>query len=97
MHSNGLGIKTAHRLIRTHKSAETVVRVLEMECKEAPAGGYARYLQRMRIAKQTFLHQRVYDPVLGRVVPLTPPPPGAPRMPHCGTRLGYNPPAVGLM
>ena len=50
-------------------------------------GGHARYLARLRVAKQTFMHQRVYDPVLGRVVPLTPPPPGATRMAHCGADL----------
>jgi hypothetical protein len=48
----------------------------------------ARVAQRhLARARETFLHQRVYDVVTERVVPLTPPPPGAPPMPHCGADI----------
>ena len=43
-----------------------------------PPGGFAAYMAAFVKAKQTFRHQRVFDPDSGKVVPLTPSPPGAP-------------------
>ncbi|KAL1523901.1 hypothetical protein AB1Y20_018820 [Prymnesium parvum] len=84
---HGVGLKTAHRLLKRHGSAERVVRVLQMEGKESPQGGFDVYLAQLRRARETFHHQRVYDPLESRVLPLTPPPEGAPPMPHCGADL----------
>ena len=81
----GVGIKSAYQLLRKHKSVEMVVRALNMEGKLARVeGGAEAYLHYYAKAKQTFLHQRVYDIKLRKVVPLTPQPTGSPSMPHCG-------------
>ena len=85
----GLGIKGVHKLLRTHKSADTLLRVCEMKGREPPAaaGSWDRYRRQYQMARETFLHQRVYDPSAGKVVPLTPLPEGARPMPHCGADL----------
>ena len=84
----GVAIKSAHKLLKQHKSAEKVAKFLGMEGKfpDGPAG-LAEYLEQLQQAKETFRHQRVYDPKLKKVVPLTPPPPNAPIMPHCGADI----------
>lgn len=45
---------------------------LRLEGKEIPVD----YRKRFRLAELTFLHQRVYDPQLERIVPLSPLPDG---------------------
>ena len=84
----GVAIKSAHKLLKQHKTAEKVAKFLGMEGKfpDGPAG-LAEYLEQLQQAKETFRHQRVYDPKLKKVVPLTPPPPNAPIMPHCGADI----------
>ncbi len=86
---SGFGLKTAHRYLRKHRTIETVLRVLEMEGKEPPKGfsTFARYVQQVQHALQTFRYQRVFDPSSATVVPLTPLPPNAPKMPHCGADI----------
>jgi len=86
---SGFGLKTAHKYLRKHQTIETVLRVLEMEGREPPKGfsTFARYVQQVQYALQTFRHQRVFDPISATVVPLTPPPPNAPEMPHCGAPI----------
>ena len=84
---HGVGIKSAYSLLRKHKTAEKVARFQAMEGKLGFDGGVEAYLHYFNKAKQTFLHQRVYDLDLHRVVPLTPPPEGAPPMPHCGADI----------
>ena len=84
----GLGVKSAHKMLRKHKTAEKVVMAVRMDARTpAPEGGFDRYLKQLHKAKQTFLHQRVYDVREQRVVPLTLAPPTAKSMPHCGADI----------
>ena len=89
---SGFGLKTAHKYLRKHQTIETVLRVLEMEGREPPKGfsTFARYVQQVHHALQTFRHQRVFDPISATVVPLTPPPPNVPEMPHCGAPISSS-------
>ena len=64
-----------------------------MEGKEAPPGGFEVYAAQLRAARETFCHQRVYDPQLRQVVPLAPQPAGSPPMPHC---CAYLPPHLAV-
>ena len=61
----GVAIKSAHKLLKQHKTAEKVAKFLGMEGKfpDGPAG-LAEYLEQLQQAKETFRHQRVYDPKL---------------------------------
>lgn len=68
-----VGLKTAYRLLRKHKTVERVVKALQFDGKsKVPAG----YLDAFRAAELTFLHQWVYCPVLNQVVNITVPGPG---------------------
>ena len=87
---HGVGIKSAYTLLRRHKTAEKVARVQSMEGKLNAStfeGGLDGYLHYFNKAKQTFNHQRVYDVLQHKVIPLTPPPADAPPMPHCGADI----------
>ena len=65
----GIGLKTAWTLLKKHRNAENVIRTLKMEGKkDVPPG----YLQAFYLAEKVFLHQRVYDPIWGMIVNLTP-------------------------
>ncbi|KAG9126603.1 Rad2 nuclease [Ceratobasidium sp. 392] len=67
----GLGLKTAHKLLRKWKTVDRVVQAIRMEgSSKIPQG----YLESFRIAELAFLHQRVYDPVSQRLTHLGPPP-----------------------
>lgn len=60
-----LGLKTAHRLVRKHKVIDKIIRVIRFD------GQYtvpADYLEQFRRAELTFLHQRVYCPLVNRMV-----------------------------
>lgn len=52
-----MGLKTAYRLVRQHKTAERVIRAVQFDGKmKVPAG----YLEAFAKAEQTFLYQWVY-------------------------------------
>lgn len=65
---NKLGLKTAYRLIRKHKSIEKILRMLQFDGQfHVPPG----YLEEFRKAELTFLHQRVFCPEAKRLVMAT--------------------------
>lgn len=69
---NNLGLKTAHRLMRKHKTPEKVVRMLQFDGKyRVPAD----YLTLFHQAEQTFLHQWVFCPKANELVHFTDPGP----------------------
>lgn len=56
---NGMGLKTAHRMVRKHKTIEKIVRMLQFDGKfHVPKD----YLENFRQAEMTFLYQRVFCP-----------------------------------
>lgn len=65
----GIGIKTAHRLLRKHKSIEKVVQNIRLDgALTVPSD----YIPQFRLAELVFLHQRVYDPRARRLTTLFP-------------------------
>lgn len=67
---SGIGLKTAHTLLRKYKSVEKALRAIQLEGKkDIPRD----YLAAFRLAEKVFLHQRVYDPSQERLVYLTDP------------------------
>ncbi|KAG7448470.1 PIN domain-like protein [Guyanagaster necrorhizus] len=64
----GIGLKTACSLLRRWKTVDQVVRMLAIEGKKSVPRGY---LDSFKLAEKCFLHQRVYDPSLERLVHLT--------------------------
>ncbi|KAI1088606.1 putative exonuclease [Rostrohypoxylon terebratum] len=81
---NNLGLKTAHRMMRKHKTPERVVRMLEFDGKyRVPAG----YLDMFRQAEQTFLYQWVFCPKANELVHFSDPGPGikADELPFIGS------------
>jgi hypothetical protein len=63
----GIGLKTAHRLLRRHKTVEKVVQMIKLEgTLHVPPN----YIQSFAQAELAFIHQRVYDPSLKKLVPL---------------------------
>ncbi|KAI9868340.1 MAG: Rad2 nuclease [Trichoglossum hirsutum] len=55
-----MGLKTAYRLVRKHKSIERILSAVQFDGQfRVPAG----YLQAFRKAEVTFLHQRVFCPI----------------------------------
>ncbi|KAI1497280.1 hypothetical protein F5X99DRAFT_397489 [Biscogniauxia marginata] len=68
---NNFGLKTAHRMLRKHKTPERVVRMLQFDGKyRVPTD----YLTLFKQAEQTFLYQWVFCPSANELVHLTPPP-----------------------
>ena len=62
---NGMGLKSAYRLVRKHKTIEQILRMLSFGGKyHVPPG----YLEAFHKAELTFLHQRVYCPLKKEVV-----------------------------
>ena len=62
---NKMGLKTAYRLVRKHKTIERILRMLQFDGQyHVPAG----YLEAFRQAELTFLHQRVFCPLLNSLV-----------------------------
>lgn len=62
---NNMGLKTAYRMIRKHKTIEKVIRMLQFDGKyHVPKG----YLEEFYKAELTFLHQRVYCPRAQKLV-----------------------------
>ncbi|KAI1769859.1 hypothetical protein F4818DRAFT_434972 [Hypoxylon cercidicola] len=69
---NNLGLKTAHRMMRKHKTPERVVRMLQFDGKyRVPAD----YLTLFHQAEQTFLYQWVFCPKTNELVNFTAPGP----------------------
>lgn len=67
----GLGIKTAHKLVRQHRTYKKVLGALATPGgKEMAVPG--DYMERFARARLTFRHHYVYDPEDGGIVPLTP-------------------------
>ncbi|KAL8784165.1 MAG: hypothetical protein Q9213_004140 [Squamulea squamosa] len=67
---NKMGLKTAYRLVRKHKTIEKILRMLQFDGQYyVPAG----YLEAFKRAELTFLHQRVFCPDANSVVMMTPP------------------------
>ncbi|KAK0203660.1 PIN domain-like protein [Desarmillaria ectypa] len=64
----GIGLKTACSLLRRWKTVDQVVRMVAIEGKKSVPRGY---LESFQLAEKCFLHQRVYDPSLERLVHLT--------------------------
>ncbi|KAI4627485.1 uncharacterized protein J4E87_004048 [Alternaria ethzedia] len=65
----GLGLKTAHRMLRKHKTVDRLVKAAQYDGKlKVPAG----FLELFDQAEKTFLYQWVYCPVAKQLVNLTP-------------------------
>ena len=65
---NKMGLKTAYRLVRKHKTIEKILRMLAFDGHyHIPAG----YLEDFRKAELTFLHQRVFCPLANALVMAT--------------------------
>lgn len=79
----GIGLKSAYRLVRQHKSIEKIIRMLQFDGKKKVPGNY---LESFQAADRTFLHQWVFCPHAKRLVNLTPLPRGlfASSMPYIG-------------
>ncbi|KAG7293874.1 hypothetical protein NEMBOFW57_003934 [Staphylotrichum longicolle] len=67
---NNIGLKTAYRLIRKHKTPERVIKMLRFEGKHQVPD---TYLADFKQAELTFLHQRVFCPRKQDIVLLTEP------------------------
>ncbi|KAL9585955.1 MAG: hypothetical protein Q9212_001221 [Teloschistes hypoglaucus] len=69
-----MGLKTAYRLVRKHKTIEKILRMLQFDGQyHVPAG----YLEAFQRAEMTFLHQRVFCPIANEVITATKLPVGA--------------------
>ncbi|EMD96688.1 hypothetical protein COCC4DRAFT_62191 [Bipolaris maydis ATCC 48331] len=65
----GLGLKTAHRMLRKHKTVDRLVKAAQFDGKlKVPAG----FMESFDQAEKTFLYQWVYCPVEEKLVNLTP-------------------------
>ncbi|KAK4047726.1 hypothetical protein OIV83_005234 [Microbotryomycetes sp. JL201] len=69
----GMGLKTAHRLMKRYKTGDKVVQFVRLEGQLKVPRSYPADFKR---AELTFLHQYVFDPVQHRMVHLNPPPAG---------------------
>ncbi|KAF8472832.1 PIN domain-like protein [Kalaharituber pfeilii] len=65
-----MGLKTAHRLIRKHRTIDRIIRAIRFDAQyNVPID----YLENFRRADLTFQHQRVYCPIAKRMVMCTEP------------------------
>ena len=65
---NKMGLKTAYRLVRKYKTIEKILRMLQFDGQfHVPAG----YLEAFKKAELTFLHQRVFCPLVNDIVMTT--------------------------
>ncbi|KAK4157688.1 hypothetical protein C8A00DRAFT_39968 [Chaetomidium leptoderma] len=69
---NNVGLKTAYRLIRKHKTPERVIKMLRFDGKHRVPESYSEDFKQ---AELTFLHQRVFCPKKQDIVFLTEPEP----------------------
>jgi exonuclease 1 len=86
-----MGLKTAYRMMRKHKTPERVIRMLQFDGKFRISENYlAQYKQ----AELTFLYQRVFCPEKQDLVLLTELPASSPldidEMPYIGARIGQE-------
>ncbi|KLO09954.1 PIN domain-like protein [Schizopora paradoxa] len=66
----GVGLKTAYSLLKKYKSVDRSIRAIRLEGKkDVPKG----YVEAFNLAEKVFLHQRVYDPKLQKLVYLSEP------------------------
>ncbi|KAF3047642.1 Rad2 nuclease [Didymella heteroderae] len=66
---SGLGLKTAHRMLRKHKTVDRLVKAAQFDGKlKVPTGFMTDFEQ----AEKTFLYQWVFCPLQNRLVNLTP-------------------------
>ena len=66
----GMGLKTAYRLLRKHKTVERLIKAVQFDGKfKVPSG----YLESFYQAENTFLYPWVYCPTSRKLVHLTPP------------------------
>lgn len=83
---NNMGLKTAYRLVRKHKTVEKVIRAVQFEGKmRVPAG----YLEAFANAERTFVHPWAYCPESRCLQNLTPLPKGVSfdSMPYIGKHV----------
>ncbi|KAK4231979.1 hypothetical protein QBC38DRAFT_179017 [Podospora fimiseda] len=71
---NNVGLKTAYRLMRKHKTPERVIKMLQFDAKHKVP---ENYLEEFKQAEFTFLYQRVFCPKKQDIVHLTEPDPSA--------------------
>ncbi|KAG6861398.1 hypothetical protein C0995_000527 [Termitomyces sp. Mi166 len=64
----GIGLKTACMLLRKHKTAERVVKMIQLEGKKTVP---RKYISNFNLANKCFQHQRVYCPLEEKLVYLT--------------------------
>jgi exonuclease-1 len=65
----GLGLKTAHRMLRKHKTVDRLVKAAQFDGKlKVPAG----FMEAFDQAEKTFLYQWVFCPIANKLVHLTP-------------------------
>lgn len=83
---NNIGLKTAYRLIRKHKTPERIIKMLRFEGKHQIPDNY---LEDFKQAELTFLYQRVFCPKKQDIVLLTEPDPSfnADDMPFIGAPI----------
>ncbi len=62
---NKMGLKTAYRLVRKHKTIEKILRMLQFDGQYHVPTGYS---EAFRQAELTFLHQRVFCPLANSLV-----------------------------
>lgn len=63
----GIGLKTAHRLLRRHKTVEKVVQMVRLE---GTLNVPINYIRSFAQAELAFIHQRIFDPATKKLVPL---------------------------
>ncbi|EGS22219.1 5'-_3' double-stranded DNA exonuclease-like protein [Thermochaetoides thermophila DSM 1495] len=83
---SNIGLKTAYRLIRKHKTPDRIVKMLRFDGKyQVPQN----YLEEFKQAELTFLHQRVFCPEKKDIVFLTEPDPSLniDEMPYIGAPI----------
>lgn len=76
-----MGLKTAYRLVRKHKTIDRILRMLQFDGQYHVPTGYLEAFQR---AELTFLHQRVFCPVANDIVMMT-----QPSSDSCGEKLDF--------
>ncbi|KAE9369538.1 hypothetical protein N431DRAFT_485423 [Stipitochalara longipes BDJ] len=83
---SNMGLKTAYRMVRKHKTIEKVIRMLQFDGKFFVPKGY---LEAFYQAELTFLHQRVFCPIAQTLVLHTEPahPIDEDKMPFIGAHV----------
>ncbi|KAI1385731.1 uncharacterized protein F4822DRAFT_414017 [Hypoxylon trugodes] len=69
---NNMGLKTAYRMLRKHKTPEKVIRMLQFDGKYRVPADYQKMFHQ---AEQTFLYQWIFCPKANKLIHLTAPSP----------------------